>query len=161
MLTAILNFYKGAGAFQEAVSLHRFEGLSAVVSRDVHDAFAGLQEGVNMAENSGFVAGAGEDIDLIHRGYFCRISLRITAGQCDNGIRVLTMEAMDDLTGLFVTCGGDGTGIDHIDVGILVSFHDIITIGSELLDHDLGFILIDFAAQGVKSSAHKGFLSEK
>ena len=57
------------------------------------------------------------------------------------------------LPGFAVAFGRDSAGIDDKNIGMILFRYDFITVTDQILPHQLGFILINLAAQGIKSCA--------
>ena len=82
------------------------------------------------------------------------MGLGIAAAHGDDSVGVVLPGAEDDLPGLLVADGGDGAGVDDIGVGLLLKGHENVAPGSEHLLQCLSFVLIDLAAEGIKSNFH-------
>ena len=105
-------------------------------------------------QQGGPVVGAGDHVRLGEGLRRIGESLGEAAGQSHLGRGVLPLEPPQDLAGLFVPAGGDGAGVDHIDIGDVGGLHQVKAGGGKLLAEDLGLVLVDLAAQGIKSNAH-------
>ena len=59
-----------------------------------------------------------------------------------------------------VSFTGDSTGIDEIDIRFLIRSGDAVTGGEKELQHGLGVILIDLAAQSVVGIGTSGLCGQ-
>src|SRR5690606_22520044 len=86
--------------------------------------------------------------DLHH---LSRRGLGIAPGDGDDGIRVAPDRPANHLAALFVTGVGHGTGIDDINVRLLIKIHPFITGSLKHLPNRFRLVGIHLAAQGVES----------
>ena len=154
MLAAVLNLDKGAGALQKAAGAHLLKALVAGVRGDAHDALPLLQVLVDIVQHLFLLPRADQHVHLAQLLRLLREGLRETAGHCDDGAGVFPFHAVDHLPGLFVPGGGDGAGVDDIDIGVVAAVHNVVPVRCKLLGHNLCLILVHLASQGVKCCSH-------
>ena len=81
-------------------------------------------------------------------------SLGHTAREDHNAVGVQLLESAHRLPRFSVALGGDGAGIDDVDIRLLRAVNDGDSVPLKALSHRLRFILIDLAAQGIKCRFH-------
>ena len=154
MLAAVLNLDKGASALQKAAGAHLLKALVPAVRGDAHDALPLLQVLVDIVQHLFLLPRADQHVHLAQLLRLLREGLRKTAGHSDDCAGIFPLDAMDHLPGLFVPGGGDGAGIDDIDVGVVAAVHNVVPVSRKLLGHNLCLILVHLASQGVKRCSH-------
>src|SRR5262245_23474108 len=75
----------------------------------------------------------------------------VTAHDDDAGVRVFASEPADSLPALAVALGRDRAGVHDAQVSRLVVFGIPISRAQESLTNQLGFVLVDFAAEGKRA----------
>ena len=80
--------------------------------------------------------------------------LGIADADTDDGVGVISPAAADHSPVLFVSHGGDGAGIDHIAVALVIEGYNLMTLTDQQLLHRLGLILICLAPEGIKTKNH-------
>ena len=153
-VAAVLDFDEGARAFAEGGRTHRLERLAALVRRDGDDAAACFARPAHKLDEGRAVARAGDHIGFGQARGVVGERLRVTACQYDGGARAKRAETAQRAARFLVAGGGDGAGIDDIDVGGRVRRYDFVAGVGELLREDLRLVLVHLAAQGVKGSFH-------
>src|SRR5699024_4116766 len=76
------------------------------------------------------------------------------AGEHRDRTGILTLGTPQPLAAFLVAPGGDGAAVHHKDVGLLVGAGQCISVLTEKLGKRAGLILIDLAAQRIKTYAH-------
>ena len=100
------------------------------------------------------VARAGDHIGFGQARGVVGERLRVTACQYDGGARAKRAETAQRAARFLVAGGGDGAGIDDIDVGGRVRRYDFVAGVGELLREDLRLVLVHLAAQSIEGSFH-------
>src|SRR5699024_165969 len=94
---------------------------------------------------------SGDLQDLSGRG------LSVTTGYRHNCFRVFANGPADHLTAFTIPCIGHRTGIDHIDIRLLIKIDFFISFTLKQLPDGLGFISVHFTSQCVECHrAHSG-----
>ena len=153
-VTAVLNFYKGAHALPKAADGAGGKGVAGLVGVNVHNAaffcMIPVDDGKNIT-----VALVREYNVCVQLGLgLLRERLGHTAGEDHRCARVTALKAAHALAGLLVRSGGYRTRVDDVVVRFLIRGHNLKTGAAQQLGHIFTFILVDFAAKGVKSSFH-------
>ena len=85
-----------------------------------------------------------------------RVGLGIAPADGDHRLRVFPSDPADDLAGFASALRRDGTGVDNVRVRLLRKGDGgMAPVRPEAL-HGLGFVLVDFTAEGVKCGSHGG-----
>ena len=108
----------------------------------------------NSGKNLASVGGTGYNVCFKKKRSVVRKSLGIATGKCNYRIGVFSAEMAYHLAGFFVTGSGNGAGVYYINICGAFGIHYFKTGFGKSLFHNLRFILVDFAAKGVKSSLH-------
>lgn len=153
-LAPVLDLDERAGAFGKLLGAHRLEGLPPLVRADVDNPLPGDAGPLHERGEPFPAARAGDDVRLGQTVGGVGEGLGVAAGQRDDRVRVLRLQMAQHPAGLLVARRGDGAGVDHIDVGRLRMGDDLIASGGKKLLENLRFILVHFAAKGVKSGFH-------
>ena len=93
-------------------------------------------------------------IQLPHRR---RVVLGVTAADAQHRIGMLLAAAADHRPVFLVRHHGHRAGVDDVAVASFVKLPDFVTKSTEQLLHGLGFILVCFASECIKSKFHSSF----
>ena len=153
VVTAVLNFNESSGAVKHSACLHGLKFLEFFVGGYVNDPFS-VKSIENRRKNLASVCGTGYNVRFKKKGSVIRKSLGVTAGKGNYRVGVFAAEMAHHLAGFFVACSGNGAGVYYVNVrGAFGVDYFKAGFGKSLL-HNLRFILVDFAAKGIKSSLH-------
>ena len=149
---AVLHLQHGAGAFRHAACGQHLEFPAAqgvVQQRHLLLAAHLLQQ----VQKCHAVAGTGDEIHVQPRRLL-RVGLHVAAAGGHYRVGVQLPASPDHLPRLLVADGGDGAGVDDIDVRLFIKRHQRVAPAHQLLLHGLCFILIHLASQGIDSCLH-------
>ena len=153
-VAAVLDFEKGPGAAGKGRDGEGLEGLARGVGGHVHQALLCGEELPQAGDQVGPAGVAQDDIRLQEGGGGIGESLGHAAGEHGHAAGVVPFGAAQGLADLVVALGGDGAGVDHHHPGGLCGGSLGITGLEESLQHGLGLVLIDLAAQGDEFNFH-------
>ena len=115
------------------------------------DDFAVLQDCLlHVFHDAAAVCRAQHHPDTLNSLDLLRGNLGIAAGHGDNCLRILPLDAANQLTGFLVAQAGNGAGVDNVHIRRLAMLHNLIAGLLEKPFHDLGLKLIYLAAKGNK-----------
>ena len=153
-VAAVLNLDERARAFVELRDGHRFKFLAVLMRGNVHNPVVGGEIGENIGKQRRAVGIAEHHVGLRKRFGRFRKRLRHTAGQHDDGVRIIAAGAAERLADLLIAGGCHRAGVDQHHIGDLPVRTDSKACCAQLADHCLRFILIDLASKGDCGNLH-------
>lgn len=155
IVAPVLDFQEGAGAVATGVA-----ACEGAVVEDIgrDDAFlvALEQTGLDILDNLVFLVATEDECDARDFGDAGGLELGVAARHDDEGMRVVAQAAADHLSAFLVGLLGDGTGIDDVDVGLLVEIDTEETGLRHASAHFACLAEVEFAAEGVECDSSGG-----
>ena len=131
-----------------------FKCFFSAVRHNVDDALACLNKAQNMRDQLFARGRTGDDVGFRHGARLLFKRLRETAGQHGDGFRVCAFGAAQPLAAFFIAAGSNSAAVDDVDIGGFIRLCQRKAVFGKQLLHGAGFVLIDFAAKGIKSNFH-------
>ena len=158
-VAAILHLDESAGMFGKFVQRQFLKRFALVVRADIHHPLAlTVQHFFHILQDRVPVAGAGHNVRLRDGGGLLREGLGVAAGQHGHGLRMLALLPPQPFAAFLVAEVGHGAAVDHIHIGFFARFHHRVSARLKQLRQRAGFVLVDFAAQGIKIDPHRVFI---
>ena len=149
-VAALLNLHGGAGLALVPGNEQRLK-LRALQRQHGVDAFV-LRNGLlRQLHHAGALLYADYHPHAVHLENLLRVALGQTARHHDGAARMQPRDAPDQLLRLLVAGSGDGAGVDEVHVRLVLHRNGGIARALEGLQHGLGVVLVDLAAQRLHS----------
>ena len=151
---AVLDLEHSPGAALQAAGGQHFKPRSADGVVHVDPGLAAADLPADLIEKCLLAARAGDHIHLQGRNLF-RLCLGIAPADADDSVRILPPDPADDLAGLLVADGGDRTGVDDVELSLLLKRDGSVALALQNGLHGLAFVLIHFTSKGINRKTHK------